>query len=128
MGNESSQSRFAFFEEQGTPKQSFPESYQKIWDSSNGLSKITKAKDLLNDYTKESSWLGSFWGLFFAFHWNRHHVAEVQYLVERTYRSIDNLVHDLNQLHPRPGGSLDRRIAFINEQTDIDVPPGYFPK
>lgn len=94
----------------------FPDSYKRIWDSTPGHSNITKIKALLKDYTKEDSILGSFWGLIFTLHWGRHHVKSVHQIAQTQYTSVEAILSDLKALKPREGGSLDKRIKFIELQ------------
>ncbi|CZI99470.1 TPA: Dot/Icm T4SS effector WipB [Legionella pneumophila] len=98
------------------PKMTFPDSYKRIWDSTPGHSNITKIKALLKDYTKEDNILGSFWGLIFTLHWGRHHVKSVHQIAQTQYTSVEAILSDLKALKPRDGGSLDKRIKFIESQ------------
>ncbi|HFD2276213.1 TPA: DUF5617 domain-containing protein, partial [Legionella pneumophila] len=101
------------------PKMTFPDSYKQIWDSTKGGSNIARIKALLKDYTKEDSVFGSFWGLIFTLHWGRHHVKSVHQIAQTRYTSVEAILADLKALKPREGGSLDKRIKFIESQIMI---------
>lgn len=115
MITRSSQVTASFFNKTSTAV-SFPQSYQSIWHNTGSRSNITKVKALLKDYTKENFFFGSFLGRLFSGHWGRHHVDKVHELIYTTYECVDDLVFDLKQLKPQKGGSLDRRICFIDAQ------------
>lgn len=96
----------------------FPRTYMAIWKQPENRSEITRIKAILRDYTKESSFMGSYLGRLFSGHWNRHHVEKVSQIIKEKYESADDLLFDLKQLNPRAGGSLDRRIHFIDNQIE----------
>lgn len=60
--------------------------------------------------------MGSFWGLIFTLHWGRHHVKSVHQIAQTQYTSVEAILSDLKALNPRAGGSLDKRIKFIESQ------------
>ncbi|KTD61302.1 substrate of the Dot/Icm secretion system [Legionella santicrucis] len=96
----------------------FPDAYSRLWDKIEGNSNIRRIKALLIDYTKENFLLGSSIGLIISGHWNRHHVSAVSKIianisVKNYYESADDVVAELKALKPEKGGSLDKRIKFI---------------
>ncbi|MBN9225950.1 MULTISPECIES: DUF5617 domain-containing protein [Legionella] len=96
----------------------FPDSYTKNWNKVGGDSNYRKIKALLIDYTKESCFFGSFIGRVISGHWHRNHVSAVSKIianmsVKNYYESVDDIVADLRSLKPAQGGSLYRRIKFI---------------
>lgn len=97
----------------------YPNSYQKIWDEQTYASDLNKAKALLKDYTKESFLFGGFLGRFFMGHWNRHHVSAVSQLLQ-SVNDLNEMMAQLKALNPRKGGSLDRRISFIEDRIQAD--------
>jgi hypothetical protein len=105
------------------PAAEFPGAYVSIWDNPrSGLDK-RKIKALLMDYTKESSLFGAFVGRMISGHWNRHHVDAVSKIIANIstrnyYESIDDIIDDLKALKPRRGGSLWRRIQFIEKKIE----------
>ena len=98
------------------PDTVFPPSYNNLWQKTNSNSKLTKARALLADYTKQDSVFGPLLGRLFTGHWNRHHVSQVQKLLHTQYESADDLIYDLKQIEKKKGGSLDRRVEFIELQ------------
>lgn len=100
-------------------------SYMSTWNRPLGESKIRKAKALLKDYTKENFFLGSFAGRVLSGHWNRHHVRGVSRIItqinENKYTQIEDVIAALKDLNPTPGGSLCRRIQFIEDQIDTQT-------
>lgn len=100
-------------------------SYMNTWNRPSGESKIRKAKALLKDYTKENFFLGSFVGRVLTGHWNRHHVSGVSKIIthinENKYTEVEDVIAALRDLNPTPGGSLCRRIQFIEDQIDAQT-------
>lgn len=94
----------------------YPASYATLWANTNTSSLIHKVKALLSDYTKEQCIMGSFIGLLFSMHWNRHHISRISQLISMKHEHVDDLLFDLAQIKCKPSGSLDMRIHFINEQ------------
>lgn len=73
--------------------------------------------DMLRDYSKDGSW---FW-LTITLHWYRHHVAEVQEIVEKiqneTLTTSDDVISELNKIGlENQAGSLARRLSFLTRQ------------
>ncbi len=73
-----------------------------------------KARCLLENYVATP------WMRFFTGHWNRHHIEDVQKIIDKllaTENPISNLEQLLEQLYAikltNPLGSLARRISFI---------------
>jgi hypothetical protein len=101
------------------PLSRYPKSYYDFYQPNNNP--LQAAKDLLNDYTKGNSCHSSFLSacsLFVSGHWNRHHLKEVNCIVERISNDEINtpqgLVEELNKInHPNPNGSFARRKEFI---------------
>ncbi|CAM3039733.1 Dot/Icm secretion system substrate [Legionella steigerwaltii] len=96
----------------------FPDSYTKVWNKVSGESNYRRIKALLIDYTKESCFFGSFIGRVMSGHWNRHHVSAVSKIIANMsvndyYESTDEIILDLKILKPENGGSLSKRIKFI---------------
>lgn len=106
----------ASFFNKANPTPSFPSSYSLVWKTAGSYSSIRRVKALLADYTKENFFLGSFFGRLFFGHWGRHHVDKVHEIIHTPYESVDDLIYDLKILKPQLGGSLDRRICFIDAQ------------
>lgn len=96
-----------------------------IWRGTGYCSNIHKIKALLKDYTKEDFFLGSFLGCLFFGHWGRHHISEVHKIIQTKYECMDDILYDLRLLKPNEGGSLHRRIEFIDKQTSLDLTPFY---
>ncbi len=101
----------------GMFKIKLPESYTQIWNSS-GPDTVDKIQALLKDYTKESSFLGSFLGRVFTGHWNRHHVDRVHVIANSFYSDREDLLHDLKLINCVKNGSLSRRIQFIEREIE----------
>lgn len=116
MATKASQARATFFFHPSN-SYSFPKTYINIWQGTGCRSNIQKTKALLRDYTKESFCLGSFLGRLFFGHWNRSHINKVHKIIQTQYENIEDMVYDLKLLKPKVGGSLDRRIRFIDMQT-----------
>lgn len=95
---------------------SFPQSYYSIWNANNQRSTKQKTIALLKDYTKENSYFGSFFGRLFTGHWNRHHVDEISDILKNHFESTDDLLSRVKEINPEKGGSLARRIAFIEQE------------
>ncbi|MCE0721812.1 DUF5617 domain-containing protein [Legionella resiliens] len=95
-------------------KEYFPESYFELTHSSTE-DLFHKAKNLLNDYTKNTSNVPGL-TLFATFHWRRHHVDAVNQILKDS-NSLDDLLVRLNQIETQkdfnPTGSLARRIHYI---------------
>ena len=119
MTTRASQVRASFFIP-ANPVSSFPDSYMSIWKKPESHSNIVKVKALLKDYTKENFFLGSFWGRLFSGHWCRHHVDKIHEIIHTPYECVDDLIYDLKILKPQKGGSLDKRIRFVDLQLDED--------
>ncbi|WED42049.1 DUF5617 domain-containing protein [Legionella cardiaca] len=100
-------------------KEYFPESYSKLTHSSKDI--FQKAKNLLNDYTKNSSWSPGF-TLFASFHWNRHHVDKVNKILKESTH-IEDLLARLKDIETQkdfnPTGSLARRIYYIKNMQHL---------
>lgn len=111
-----SESRAAFFFQAST-SHNFPKSYMDIWQEGQGRSNLYKIKALLQDYTKETFFLGSFLGRIFCSHWNRHHIDKVRKIIQTRYECSEDILYDLKLLKPQQGGSLGTRIRFIEMQT-----------
>ena len=94
--------------------QYFPASYSELTASSTD-NLFEKAKNLLNDYTKNTS-LSPGLTLFSTFHWNRHHISQVNNILKES-KSIDDLLSNLSKIENgenfNPAGSLARRIHYI---------------
>jgi hypothetical protein len=118
MTTKTSQVRAAFFSYPSTSS-SFPKSYMNIWQGVGHRSNISKIKALLQDYTKENFFLGSFLGRFFCAHWNRHHIEKVHKIIQTRYECVEDIIYDLKLLKPEHNGSLDKRIRFIDMQTSV---------
>jgi hypothetical protein len=103
----------SFFANSGA---AFPHSYYCIWNAKNQKSTKQRAIALLNDYTKENSYFGSFFGCLFTGHWNRHHTDEVIEILNIHYESVDDLLARVKEIGPAKEGSLARRIAFIEHE------------
>ncbi|AWN73142.1 DUF5617 domain-containing protein [Legionella anisa] len=110
-------------------KEYFPESYVELTNSSTE-DLFQKAKNLLNDYTKNTSDFPGF-TLFATFHWRRHHVDAVNQILKDS-NSLDDLLVRLSQIETQkdfnPTGSLARRIHYIKyihqqEQQNMDEQP-----
>ena len=119
MTTKASQARAAFFSH-FNHSPSFPKKYLSIWKGTGYRSNIIKIKALLKDYTKENFFLGSFLGRLFCGHWNRHHISKVHKIIQTRYECIEDIMYDLKLLKPEKGGSLERRIRFIDMQTTIN--------
>lgn len=95
-------------------KEYFPESYKDLTHSSSE-DLFQKAKNLLNDYTKNTSWSPGF-ALFATFHWNRHHVDKVNKILQES-TNLEDLLERLKGIEMQkdfnPTGSLARRIYYI---------------
>lgn len=95
-------------------KEYFPESYLELTNSSSD-DLFQNAKNLLNDYTKNTSCFPGL-TLFATFHWRRHHVDAVNQILKKS-NSIDDLLVRLNKIEMskdfNPTGSLARRIHYI---------------
>ncbi|RUR11002.1 DUF5617 domain-containing protein [Legionella sp. km772] len=117
MTTRTSQLSTSFFSK-ATSTSLFPDSYQAIWKTPKAYSNILKIKALLTDYTKENFFLGSFFGRLFSCHLGRHHVAKVHEIIHTPYECVEDLIYDLKLLKPQKGGSLDRRLRFIEVQMD----------
>jgi hypothetical protein len=105
------------------PQAEFPGSYTHIWDNPQSGHAKRKIKALLMDYTKEHFIFGSFVGRMVSGHWNRHHVDAVSKIIANIstrnyYESIDDIIDDLKALKPNKGGSLWRRIQFIEKKIE----------
>ena len=76
-------------------------------------SPLEGAKKILEDYTKKNSAITRF----FHGHWNRHHVTEVNQIVNNigvTITSIQNLLTELKKIPLKNSlGTLARRIQFL---------------
>lgn len=105
----------------------FPKSYSEIYESA--PTSLIKARNLLNDYTKNYSVISRF----FHGHWNRHHIKQVSELVKKIDNSEVNNVKELLELLSNiklvnDKGSLARRIAFIKihagEEPDLTLTRG----
>lgn len=90
--------------------------YNHIWNQEKGNSEIREIKGLLRDYTKEGSILGSLFGRLVSGYWNRHHVNQLHQILQKKYESSDELISDLKKIKCNKGGSLDRRIQFIENK------------
>lgn len=95
----------------------YQDTYTYLWNQVEGDSLVRKAKAILRDYTKQDFIFGSVMGRFISGHWNRHHVEDVSTIIAKEYDSISDLLAALNKLDPTHGGSLFRRIQFIEQQT-----------
>lgn len=88
--------------------QNFPDAYKTLWNRK-AEDPFLAVKMLLSDYIKGDSRLKRI----FTFHWNRHHTSEINMILKRA-RNLDDLLHDLGRMHlQNSGGSLARRIEFI---------------
>ena len=106
--------------EAGDYREEYPKSYTALIQS--GEDKLTRARNILADYTGNGSRLNRF----FRGHWNRHHTTAVDKIVQRidqgTVSSVKELVLELKTINPgNITGSLARRTRFI-EDTYIDFP------
>lgn len=90
----------------------FPASYERLYTKE--MDPLSGALALLNDYTKDNSTLKRI----AFFHWNRHHVSQVNTIVEdKSINNIGSLIKALDRIAlVNPEGSLSRRIAFIKEK------------
>ncbi|MBI2786734.1 MAG: DUF5617 domain-containing protein [Legionella longbeachae] len=100
-----------------------PDSYSVIWAKVEGASNIRRIKSLLLDYSKDSFFLGSLAGRIISGHWKRNHTEAVNKILENMsirnyYESADEIVAELKTIKPRPGGSLFRRIEFIEKKLE----------
>lgn len=78
---------------------------------------LEKARNVLNDYTQNNSWFGRV----FAGYWNRHHVNEVNQLVQQiddgTIKTVGKLLTELERIIlVNANGSLAKSIRYIREQ------------
>lgn len=96
----------------------FPSSYKKLWPEildQNHQNDLMNLRNMLNDYTKNNSKFGRF----FTGHWNRHHVSEVNNIVERIDQlsmSYFEAIQALSKIKLKnTEGSLAHRISFIRE-------------
>lgn len=92
--------------------------YEKCYEKNRDV--LTNARNLLNNYTENNSMLMRF----FSGHWNRHHVAAVNKLVEQIDKKqitdIADLMKQLKEIKlVNPNGSLARRICFIEEKNPV---------
>lgn len=94
--------------------QTYPASYQKIWDS--GADSMGSIRALLDDYTKSNSAPNRF----FHGHWNRHYVAAVADIVKMIDDGETNITKvrdELAKIKPTNlEGSLARRMDFIAKE------------
>ncbi len=92
----------------------FPTSYSELTSSSTE-DLFQKAKNLLSDYTKNTSCSPGL-TLFVTFHWNRNHLSKVNNILNQS-NSIDELLSSLSQIEKEVNfnstGSLARRIHYI---------------
>lgn len=93
-----------------------PASYDRIFKSKHDP--LQGARELLNDYTKGNSCLSRF----FHGHWNRHHIYQVNKIVEKidnaTLKTIEELLQALKFVSlMNPNGSLAKRIGHIKHRT-----------
>lgn len=77
---------------------------------------LSKALELLEDYTKANSCFGAFFGRVIHGTWGRNHIADVEKILEKRaqYKSVDALFTDLNTIAlVNSKGALARRIEYI---------------
>lgn len=83
---------------------------------------LTAARALLQDYTMNNSCLLRF----FSGHWNRHHIAAVQAIVQRIRPDDINegpklmaALLKINNGNRNPEGSLEKRIRFLEQMRPL---------
>ncbi len=91
----------------------YPKSYSTIIDTTIG-SELSRAKELLEDYTKNNSAISRF----FHGHWNRHHVREVNHVIQLINQAqittVKDLLREIKKIQlVNFKGSLAKRINFI---------------
>lgn len=99
---------------------SMPSSYATFYKPTQ--SSLLSARNLLNDYTKNNSVLSRF----FHGHWNRHHTAVIQALVQKIDKKE---INDINELVlallkiklVNKEGSLAKRISFIESLSIFEL-------
>lgn len=95
-------------------------SYSVLIKKSEPNNRYQQALNLLKDYVKYDAFSPKCM-LFFTGHWNRHHLQEVNKLLDNlkasNNNSIDTLLQDLESINlVNSQGSLARRIQFIKKQ------------
>lgn len=103
----------------------YPDSYHRLY--ANGRSPIDSACQLLKDYTKDNSTVKR---IFYG-HWNRHHVVEVNKIVEQINANqitdMEDLLGKLKSVLKNNTGSLHRRIAFLEMKYEENKAPQQQP-
>lgn len=102
-------------------KPTYPSSYKKIVKDLPET--LLQARALLDDYTKHYSVISRF----FHGHWNRHHVSDVNTILQRKdIDSVEELLGELEEVRlVNPNGSLAKRIQFIKDNIlQPEVQPG----
>lgn len=93
-------------------KRVWPNSYKTLIDGASNI--MQKARNLLDDYTKEDS---EFWR-FICGHWNRNHIKEVSEMVKLIdnghITNVTDLLHEFGKMEIKnESGSLGRRLGFL---------------
>ena len=79
----------------------------------------------LIDYTKKDACCPNL-SLFFSFHWSRHHVKDVNEILNNSH-SFDELHNNIKNMLNQPAkninitGSLSRRVRFIESLLETQV-------